>query len=1835
MTTSPGQSDTGAQLRRALTALKDLRTRLTTVEGERREPIAIIGMGCRFPGASNPEAFWTLLRDGVDAIRPTPEGRWDAAALYDPDPEAPGKVSTRWGGFLDAIDEFDAAFFGIAPREAAQMDPQQRLLLEVAWETLEDGGQVAERLAGSKTGVFVGVHSHSGDYYLMQAADPRHLDLYSGTGTSHSVVSGRLSYLLDLRGPSIAIDTACSSSLVAIHLAVQSLRSQECALALAGGVNSMLDPTFTIAASRMRMMAADGRCKPFDASADGFVRGEGCGLVLLKRLSDALADGDRILAVINGTAVNQDGRTNGLTAPNSLSQQAVIGEALANAGLSANQIGLIEAHGTGTPLGDPIEVEALSAVFGPLQMPAQVCVLGSAKANIGHLEGAAGVAGLIKAVLTLRHNAIPPLLHFQALNPHITLEGTPFAIPTALQSWPAGEQPRYAGVSSFGWSGTNAHIVLGEAPELQQAPPIQSAATYLLPISARSPAALRELARAYQPLVAAASDSELRDICYSAALHRSHHEQRLAAVGRSGNELAGQIVAFLAGEPRQGLASGNANSPQHGLLVFVFPGQGSQWPGMARQLLAHEPSFRAAIERCEQAFAPYVEWSLIEQITGDEARLAEIDVIQPILFAIQVALAELWRGWGVVPDAVVGHSMGEVAAAHVAGILTLDDAARIICRRSRLLRRVSGHGAMAVVGLSAEAAEQVIEAQADRLAVAVSNSAHSTVLSGDPLALDQVLEQLKARNIFCRSVKVDVASHSPQVDKLLPELRELLADIVPEAASIPFYSTVTGGVLRGEEARTRCEAAYWVENLRRPVRFLTSVRQLLADGHHTFVELSPHPLLLAAVEETAQESGTKASILPSLQREGDDSASMRAALGKLYTLGMAIRWHELHPSTGCYTTLPIYPWQRTRYWLAAESRRSVAVAPESIGAGLLGRRLPALAPLPGVRMWAGTLDEATLPITLRSPVEAGEILAGAVYAWLGLQAAAQSAPADGWKLRDLIVDADLALTRGLQWSTQVLIEAVSEGEKLRVFSRAGDEEAWIEHVRALLVAEGANQPHKDILAMAQATCQTGAVPLAGFEDLRLGNGQALGRLAASLGSDDLASPGALADGIALLATLDDRSDNKPILAAIDQMTPGVAAPPAWVYARVDQTRADVPVGEVYLFDEEGRLVLACAGVRLRYPDVELRAQVAQARMADWLYELQWRSLASVPPTQPATGRWLICADRAGLGSELARLIEAEGGEVTLVYAGSIFEQAANGSMRVDPGNPDDLRRLVETSNAAGASPTRVVYLWGLDASADEPIEGEALLDRQNVPLGGILHLTQALVRTSRVTPRLWLVTRGAAQTGSPVETAGVMTPRGVEQATLWGLGRVLANEHPELWGGLIDLDDAAPAETARGLMAALLAGDGEDQLALRGGARLGARLSRTRLPAPAKLRLRTDATYLITGGLGGVGLVLARWLLTNGARHLALLGRRMPDANTQATLRTLEEEGARVMYLQADVAQSTALAAALAELADAMPPLRGVIHAAGVLDDAALLGQNWASFERVMSAKVAGAWNLHRETAHHDLDMFVLCSSASALLGTPGQANYAAANTFLDTLAHMRHAAGMPALSINWGRWGEVGLATETLRSEQLERRGLTAMPPATGAAAFGRLLGYEGAQVTVADINWSTFVGQLPRAAATPLFSELTETGVAIQTRQSEPQASLRYTIEQALPSHRYEMLLEHVQASVAAVLRFDKPERIAPEQGFFQLGLDSLTALELKNRLGQSLGRSFPATLVFDYPTAATLTKHLLAEILPISADKPPAVPESEDELAALEQISRDDLKSLLDAELDAIDL
>ncbi|WP_414561748.1 MULTISPECIES: beta-ketoacyl synthase N-terminal-like domain-containing protein [unclassified Anabaena] len=886
---------------------------VTSNNTKENHAIAIIGIGCRFPQADNPEAFWQLLRDGVDAISEVPSARWNVDAFYDPKPNQPGKMNTRWGGFLSQVDQFDPQFFGISPREAESIDPQQRLLLEVSWEALENAGKAPEKLAGSNTGVFVGISNF--DYSQLQFHQTDGLNAYTGTGNAFSITANRLSYLLDFHGPSLAIDTACSSSLVAVHQACQSLRQGECELALAGGVNLILTPQLTITFSQAGMMASDGRCKTFDADADGYVRGEGCGVVVLKRLTDALRDGDNVLAVVRGSAVNQDGRSNGLTAPNTHAQQAVIQKALQNAKVTATEISYVEAHGTGTFLGDPIEMNALKAVLTPERSPTQPCMIGSVKTNIGHLEAAAGIAGLIKVILSLQHEQIPPHLHFQAINPHIALAETPLSIATQLQPWQRGQQQRLAGVSSFGFGGTNAHVILEEAPlTVQNDSQTPERSLNILTLSAKNEAALQELAQRYETYLDNNPELPIADICFTANTGRSHFNHRLVTVAKSNLELQTLLGAFANHKEINGLMSDRTPSNQRPKIAFLFTGQGSQYVGMGRQLYETQPTFRACLDRCNEILRPYLDKPLLSVLypeSANDSLLNETAYTQPALFAWEYALVQLWKSWGVEPTVVMGHSLGEYVAACVAGVFTLEAGLKLVAQRARLMQELPPIGEMAAVFASESQVAAVIQPYSQEIVISAINAPENITISGSSAAMTAVLAQLAEQGIEARRLKVSHAFHSPLIELTLDKFEQQASLIEYQAPQIPMVSNLTGNFLTPGQIP---DAKYWRNHTRESVKFMAGVNNLFAAGYEIFVEIGAKPVLSNLGKLCQQDKN--AVWLSSLNARQDDWQTLLESLSSLYLQGTDIDWDGFDRDYPRHLlSLPTYPFQRKRYWI--------------------------------------------------------------------------------------------------------------------------------------------------------------------------------------------------------------------------------------------------------------------------------------------------------------------------------------------------------------------------------------------------------------------------------------------------------------------------------------------------------------------------------------------------------------------------------------------------------------------------------------------------------------------------------------------------------------------------------------------------------------------------------------------------------------------------------------------------------------------------------------------------------------------------------------------------------
>ncbi|WP_438485489.1 type I polyketide synthase [Streptomyces sp. S186] len=1597
-----------AKLRRTRQVLRDEKER-------NREPIAIVGMGCRYPGGvDSPERLWELLAGGGDAISGFPQDRgWDMTELFDPDPDNPGTSYVQEGGFLHGAAEFDPRFFGISPREALAMDPQQRLLLEVSWEAVERAGIDPETLRGSLTGVFAGAASSG---YLQSSAGLLGSEPHLITGNVSSVISGRVSYTLGLEGPAVTLDTACSSSLVALHLACQALRAGECTMALAGGVMVMADPGEFIGFSRQRVLAADGRCKAFSADADGMGIAEGAGVLVVERLSDARRNGHQVLAVIRGSAVNQDGASNGLTAPNGPSQQRVIRAALANARLSASDVDAVEAHGTGTELGDPIEAQALLATYGQGRPEERPLWLGSVKSNIGHPQQAAGIAGVMKMVLALRHGELPRTLHVGEPSPHVDWSAGEVRLLNEARPWAAGEHPRRAGVSAFGISGTNAHVILEEAPapgvqaddgagtdgSAESAEPAQAAVPAPLPVlsdtglsawlvSGRTADGLAAQAGRLREFALARPELEPADVAWSLATTRSTFEHRAVLQGTNREELATALAALATGRPAPGVVTGAlpADGAGRGRVVFVFPGQGSQWLGMGRELCAVSPVFASRLAECGRALAPYVDWSLDDVLAGAEGapELVTADVVQPALWAVMVSLAAVWQAAGVTADAVVGHSQGEIAAACVAGALSLDDGARVVALRSRALTALAGRGGMLSVAEPAVRVRDRIAAWGERVSVAAVNGPAATVVSGEPEALEELAAACEQDGVRARLIPVDYASHSAQVETLHEEILTLLQGITPGPVQLPMISAMTGEMLAGPEM----DPAYWYASLRESVEFDRAIRTLVETGHRTFIEVSPHPVLTGAITDTtedvfrAAEGGeTAASTVPAstvfgtLRRDDGGAGRLLTSLAEAHVQGATVDWTTVLEH-GRQVELPTYAFQHQRYWPQATEAADPAVARDAGGAETGAE----------ARFWAAVEDGNLREIT-----------------------------------------------------------------------------------DALAVDE--HQPLNELL---------------------------------------------------------------PALAS-------------W-----------------------------------------RRRQQDDAAVADWRYGITWVPVAE-PASAVLSGTWLVVAPSGRADDAVVRgcvrALGERGAEVVLVETG--------------PGEVDRVAlagRLAEAaSGEGGVRASGVVSLLALD---EGPLAEFPVVDHG---LAGTLGLVQALGDRGIDAP-LWVLTQGAVATG-PEEA-----PASLRQAQVWGLGRTVGLEHPDRWGGLVDLPLTWDDRTATRLCALLTGAGGEDQVALRPAGVLARRLMRAPLPSESRTPWRPQGSVLITGGTGGIGGHTARWLAGRGAPRLVLTSRSGPAGSGVAGLAAeLAALGSRVDVVACDMAERSQVAGVVERIASRGPALCGVVHSAGVGEALALADASVVDVARVCAVKTAGARWLDELTAGLELDAFVLFSSIAATWGSSAQPGYAAANAYLDALAESRRARGLAATSVAWGLWGGGGMGGGST-GEALRRLGLRVMEPALGTRALAQAVDGGDTAITVVDVDWERFVPTFTLRRDSRLIGSLPEVrrvlaaDAAPEGGSGQARGELGQRLAGMPRAEQDRVLTDLVRAEAAAVLGYPTTDAVEPGRAFKELGFDSVTAVEFRNRLNTATQLQLPATVVFDYPASAVLADYLRGELLGARAESGAATP------------------------------
>lgn len=2159
----------------------ELHSKLEALEAVQREPIAVVGMGCRLPGGvTDPESYWKLLAGAVDAVTEIPRDRWDVDAFYDPDPEAPGKMYCKHGAFLNDIDRFDPQFFNISPREAVSLDPQHRLLLETTWQALEDAGQNPLELRSTAAGVFVGIGADDYAKVQIRSAPAESITPYTGTGNAYCYGAGRLSFFLGIQGPCLPVDTACSSSLVAAHLACQSLRAKECNLAIVGGVHLMLSPVGGIFLSKARALAPDGRCKTFDARADGYTRGEGCGVLVLKRLSDALASGDRIHAVIRGSAVNHDGPSSGFTVPNGQAQQAVIKAALLASGVSPERVGYVEVHGTGTPLGDPIELRALSAVLGSAagRSADAPLMVGSVKTNIGHLEPAAGIAGLMKLILALKKGAIPAHLHLQRINPHIDMSSGPLSIPTELTPWTNGEQPRCGAVSSFGLSGTNAHMIVEQAPEPTRRAAEKDRPLHVFMLSAKDESALVELARRHADHVEC-SEASLGDVCFTANVGRASFVHRLAIVAEDRNALAKQLSQFAEGERPRWL-SGRARTRRKPKTAFLFTGQGAQYAGMAQCLYDTQPTFRRVLDDCASTLGARLPVPLLSVLYGSESsRLDQTLYTQPALFALEYALASMWRSWGVEPGALLGHSIGEYVAACLAGVFSLEEALDVVATRARLMQSLPEGGGMIAVAAPAARVEPLLASYSGKVTVAAYNGPDRIVLSGDAGALGELQAKLEHSGTGVTRLAVSHAFHSPMMDPILDEFEAKVASVRRSRPELKVISNLTGAVV-GDELT---EATYWREHLRRAVRFEQGVQTAKELGCDVFLEIGPKPVLTQLAQRciTDDEVLWLASVRP-----GKEWQELLNAAGALYVRGAAIDAAGIDRDYGRQrVSLPTYAFQRERYWLdlpaeknqhTVEGERNALptqdqgplLLPESeaMQDPVLGPRLESLIRTCSddgvmtinrrvtaklvfftsdresafflnqkdrsivVSIYLGTdenyeralnelaayassrnadltifaqdnrvpaherLGFSTTPIgvwqtlpdlrtfslkggsakNLRSKVnsyrnlgdvsaleyKAGtdptvdraiaalmddwiarkgkkapfeaflkqQIISGSLDAGYRLFLVRRAAELDavillspiaakrGWvmdlefyrakmpsgalefgiitilerlqaegvfyyslgatfgtqlgthpngdpKIQDLLkmlhdrsimngdgnyvfktkfnptatrfyvcrrhgtgsddlphvlamladpgaepakanvarsngadrsglqrspeqpvvraareigsagplvgrrvplasdaivhefelhLDGELEFLRDHRIFGQTLIPAaayvesivgvvrsalgvkqpllsdvilqaglvVDPGEpailqvvlepdtlgvrKVRLCSKKPSRETWTTHVTAFATLAGRParlEPSVEILAAARSRCVQVMDPTEFYtrvrefgieygqtfqnvQELFTTFGEALGRvrLRAPESSSGFALPPALIDACfqvhaaALLASKGDHAAATYIPVKFGRVQLHEAlTPEVWSHVQihaVEQGNPDLIVADINVYSPDGRLLVEFGGFEVRRTRAEAVSRLGSG-VSDLFYGLEWQAQqrGSLGRRTPQ-GQWLIVADEDDVAARLAQRLEQEGH----VCRRLIIDELAGSELLTS------VRRRLSAERDPALPLRGVVHACRGRTRADDSLA--ALQSAQARAYGIALGLVQAMAADDNARDaRLWLVTRGA----SSVLPGDDLAP---EYAPVSGLGRTIAQEHPELWGGSIDLDLDC-TEKLEALADEILASDGEDQVALRGDRRFVARVQTRELQHPQQpLQLCPDGTHLITGGLGALGLAVARWMVGRGARHLALMGRSgAVSEEARRTIADLEAAGARVAILQGDVARDADVSRVLQDIRANMPPLKGIMHAAGVLADGLLAQQTWNSYEAVAGPKVYGSWNLHAGTQQLALDYFVLFSSTASLFGAAGQGNYAAANAYMDALAAYRRARGLSAISISWGPWSEIGMsaaAGETSAALR-EAHGVRAITPEHGLQALERILAHGTlSHVGVVAVDWQLLLESSAAVRNSSLFKHLSA------NLHAEPSGGVVPGLLAAPEPARISALESYLCEQVGNVLRL-APSKIARDLPLTEMGFDSLMALELRQRIERDLEVNVPIVNLFRGDTLSEFAVYLLDEL------------------------------------------
>ncbi|MGA1870053.1 MAG: type I polyketide synthase [bacterium] len=1757
----------------------------------KNEPVAIIGIGCHLPGGiQSTEDLWELLINKKDAIVDVHEDRWNNRLFFDPDNEKMGKTYIYQGGFLkEDITLFDTLFFGISPRETPNIDPQQRLLLEVTYEATEDAGLQLESLRGKNIGVFIG--GFFLDFMLMQLSplNRSRVNMHTPTGYSMGTLSNRLSYTFDFRGPSLTIDTACSSSLVAIHYACQSIWNHESSMAIAGGCHVMLRPESFIMLAKGNYLSKHGRCKAFDEDAAGYVRGEGAAVVILKSYEQALEDNDPIYALIRASGVNQDGQTPAISMPNSYSQEALIRQVYKAGGIDTENIHYVEAHGTGTQAGDPAEMRAINAVLAERKNNNVKVPIGSIKTNLGHMEAVAGVGGLIKAALCLKHKKVPPNLHFSTPNPKLDYEQLCMRVPTEVEDLPK-DCISYSAVNSFGFGGTNAHVVLQEVPPRQNIHPLHAPSDkclHILPLSARSNEALRDLAQKYAHYIQK-GECNLKDLLYSAAKRRTHHHTRLSIIAESTKKMVELLSSFGKGEIYKGIISNQILGNTPSKIAFIFTGMGPQWWGMGRELMEKESLFHETLKVCDDIFQGHAGWSMMEELLKDEqsSRMMETQIAQVANFFIQVALTELYKKYGIFADGIVGHSVGEVTAMYVSGALCLEDALLVSLHRSRLQQTLAGKGKLLAVGLSEDDAVNLLELYPNN-SIAAINSPNSVTIAGREEDLEEMARLLQAKEIFNKMLRVEIPYHSSFMDVIKDELFESLKGLQPKSIKIPLYSTVTGKQIQG----TAGDASYWWHNVRQPVRFTHAINSMIEAGYRLFLEVGPHPVLGNSIKECLHASGNNGITLHSLKRKEPELFTFYETLGTLHTLGITLNWDHF-TSGGTYMKLPCYPWQKDRYPFN-ETEVSLQDRLGLPGHPFLNKKLQ----IP-YDAYEVDLTPSLFPFLTEHRVRNMPVFPGAGYIEGGLALFMREEEGNcTCSLENITLHTMLIIEESKVQRLHLRFDAKTRD--YTIYSKVEEDGAeWIQHASGRILPESFTLTNNslpcvtelkkrcpeslDVKHFYQKLEMLGLRYFPFFrtvKELYKGEGELLARIeghdSLSSASDDyFLHPTILDGGIQTLAAL---SPHLMIPAKIGQVNFfRSAGTSCWSYLRINNNTETSIEGNLYLLDDKGQILAELK--ELECQRVPENKEEKDAIRDTLLYDIVWEESAG-PASAEIPCQWLIFAQECDETEKLINHLISRALPYTLVLNGAYDNKI------------DNFEKMSEViSNLQEKLFTHIV-IWEGSQGVHTIGEVSEIIDQSMF----ILHLVQAWIKIRKEENITLCMISHNAQIIVNQDQGDNLSA-----GSLWNLGRLISNEHDTIRCKGVDLEREVGEDAITQVVNELLSDNDDHNVAFRSGRRFVQRLLHTSIHKEIdneRIRgIKTDSTYLITGGTRGLGLEIAKWLSSQGADHLVLLSRtgaKTPEIKNALTY--MEKQGTNIVATAVDISDDESVHNVIKQIKDTMPPLRGIFHCAMVLDDGFIIDMERERFSRVIMPKVAGALNLHYHTKDYPLDFFISFSSIASIIGNPGQVNYIVANSFLESFAHFRKAHGLAGTTLNLGVLSDVGVASRSSNVQSLlEKSGLRGITADQVLHALELIIHHGPPQIGLFDIDWKVWIQHNPGVAKSSLFTKIITTNKVQENNSNRLQTHLDCMA--AMDAHeRMSYIQMIVSEELARVLRLPV-DKISKKRSIMDQGVDSLLMVELRNLLNEKLGVSLSSTTLFNYPTIEKATEYFLKNIFKI---------------------------------------